>query len=37
MAKGSNDPALKEAFSGHLKETQEQVTRLEEVACLLAI
>src|SRR5271156_6046263 len=37
MAKGSNDPALKTAFSDHLKETQGQVTRLEEVARLLEI
>jgi ferritin-like metal-binding protein YciE len=35
MAKGSNDPALKEAFQAHLKETQGQVARLEEVAQLL--
>lgn len=35
MAKGSNDPALKTAFSEHLKETEGQVTRLEEVARLL--
>lgn len=37
MVKGSNDPALKEAFSGHLKETQEQVTRLERIGELLEI
>jgi ferritin-like metal-binding protein YciE len=37
MAKGSNDPALKEAFSAHLKETQEQVARLEQVAGILGI
>ena len=37
MVKGSNDPALKEAFSGHLKETQEQVARLEQVGQLLGI
>ena len=37
MAKGSNDPALQEAFEDHLKETQSQVTRLEEVATLLKI
>jgi ferritin-like metal-binding protein YciE len=37
MAKGSNDPALKEAFSAHLKETQAQVTRLEEAGQLLGI
>jgi ferritin-like metal-binding protein YciE len=37
MAKGSNDPALKEAFLAHLKETQEQVARLEQVAGILGI
>jgi ferritin-like metal-binding protein YciE len=37
MAKGSNDPALKDAFANHLKETQGQVARLEEVAKLLEI
>jgi ferritin-like metal-binding protein YciE len=37
MAKGSNDPALKEAFSAHLKETQAQVKRLEEAGQLLGI
>jgi ferritin-like metal-binding protein YciE len=37
MAKGSSDPALKEAFSGHLQETHGQVTRLEEIAGLLEI
>ncbi len=37
MAKGSNDPALQTAFQDHLKETQQQVTRLEEVARLLNI
>jgi ferritin-like metal-binding protein YciE len=37
MAKGSNDPSLKEAFSAHLKETQAQVTRLEEAGQLLGI
>ena len=37
MAKGSNDPALSNAFTKHLKETQEQVARLEEVAKLLDI
>ena len=35
MAKGSNDPKLKQAFQTHLKETEGQVTRLEEVAKLL--
>jgi ferritin-like metal-binding protein YciE len=37
MAKGSADATLKEAFTAHLKETQGQVTRLEEVAKLLEI
>jgi ferritin-like metal-binding protein YciE len=37
MAKGSNNPALKEAFSAHLKETQAQVARLEEAGRLLGI
>lgn len=37
MAKGANDPALKEAFKAHLTETQGQVTRLEEVGQLLGI
>jgi ferritin-like metal-binding protein YciE len=37
MAKGSDDPTLREAFSAHLKETQDQVTRLEEVGQLLGI
>ena len=35
MAKGSNDPALQTAFRDHLKETEGQVARLEEVAKLL--
>jgi ferritin-like metal-binding protein YciE len=35
MAKGSHDEALSTAFTNHLKETQGQVTRLEEVAKLL--
>jgi ferritin-like metal-binding protein YciE len=35
MARGSNDAALKEAFSAHLKETQEQVVRLEQIGQLL--
>ncbi len=35
MAKGSSDPSLQAAFEGHLKETEEQVMRLEEVAKLL--
>jgi len=37
MSRGANDPALKEAFSAHLKETQQQVTRLEEAGQLLGI
>ena len=37
MARGSNDPALKEAFTAHLKETQNQVSRLEEVGQSLGI
>ena len=37
MAKGSHDRALSTAFTNHLKETEEQVTRLEEVAKLLDI
>jgi ferritin-like metal-binding protein YciE len=37
MAKGSNDLALQTAFRDHLKETQNQVARLDEVARLLAI
>ena len=37
MAKGSNDAALKEAFGGHLKETEAQVDRLEKVAEILDI
>jgi ferritin-like metal-binding protein YciE len=32
MAKGSTDEALKQAFKQHLAETQEQVSRLEQVA-----
>jgi len=35
MAKGSNDPELQAAFKNHLKETEGQVARLEEVARLL--
>jgi ferritin-like metal-binding protein YciE len=35
MAKGSNDRSLQAAFEGHLKETEAQVARLEEVAKLL--
>jgi ferritin-like metal-binding protein YciE len=37
MAKGANDASLKEAFTAHLKETHEQVTRLEKAAGLLGI
>lgn len=37
MVKGSNDPSLQTAFRNHLKETEEQVARLEEVAQLLEI
>jgi len=37
MAKGSNDPALQNAFKGHLKETEAQVRRLEQVAEILDI
>src|ERR1700722_14364274 len=37
MAKGSHDAALSTAFQNHLKETEEQVARLEEVGKLLDI
>jgi ferritin-like metal-binding protein YciE len=37
MAKGSNDPALQAAFKGHLKETETQVQRLEQIAGILEI
>jgi len=37
MAKGSHDVSLKEAFSAHLTETENQVKRLEECAVLLEI
>jgi ferritin-like metal-binding protein YciE len=37
MAKGSNDPALQDAFKGHLKETEAQVQRLEKIAEILEI
>ena len=37
MAKGAKNPALKEAFTAHLKETEEQVSRLEKAAELLEI
>jgi ferritin-like metal-binding protein YciE len=37
MAKGANDPALREAFKGHLKETEAQAERLEQIAKILEI
>jgi ferritin-like metal-binding protein YciE len=37
MAKGSHDASLATAFTKHLKETEEQVARLEEVGRLLDI
>jgi ferritin-like metal-binding protein YciE len=37
MAKGSTNPALKDAFTAHLEETRNQVTRLEQAAQLLEI
>jgi ferritin-like metal-binding protein YciE len=37
MAKGSSDRELEGAFRAHLKETEAQVDRLEEVAKLLEI
>jgi ferritin-like metal-binding protein YciE len=37
MANGSNDPTLQNAFKGHLKETEAQVTRLEQIAKILEI
>jgi ferritin-like metal-binding protein YciE len=37
MAKGSTDPGLKGALTAHLKETQGQVARLEEVSKILEI
>jgi ferritin-like metal-binding protein YciE len=37
MAKGSNDAALRTALKDHLKETEEQVVRLEKAASLLEI
>ena len=37
MAKGSHDTALQMAFQNHLKETEGQVSRLEQVAGLLEI
>jgi len=35
LAKGANDPELKQAFSAHLRETHDQVARLEKVAAIL--
>lgn len=37
MAKGSNEPTLKAAFSAHLAETTDQVARLERIGELLGI
>lgn len=37
MAKGSNDESLQTALRDHLKETEKQVSRLEEAAKLLSI
>src|ERR1700684_3428987 len=37
MAKGSNNTALQDAFKGHLKETESQVRRLEQIAGILEI
>jgi len=37
MAKGSTNPQLRAAFEGHLKETENQVARLEKVAEILQI
>jgi ferritin-like metal-binding protein YciE len=37
MAKGSNNQELRKAFSHHLKETEGQIERLEQVAKLLKI
>jgi len=36
MAKGSTNPALKEAFTAHLEETKQQASRLEQVGELLS-
>ncbi len=35
MAKGSNNEELSAAFKAHLKETEGQIDRLEQVAKLL--
>lgn len=37
MAKGSTDSALQVAFKGHLKETEAQAKRLEQIAKILEI
>ena len=37
MAKGANDETLQQAFSDHLKETEQQVQRLEQVAEILGV
>ena len=37
MAKGAHNPDLSNAFTNHLKETEAQVARLEEVGKLLEI
>jgi ferritin-like metal-binding protein YciE len=37
MSKGSNDPALKEAFRSHLAETEGQIARLAEIGEMLDI
>src|ERR1700722_8152966 len=37
MAKGSNDEALRAAFSAHLDESRAQVDRLEQIATILGI
>src|ERR1700685_2560485 len=37
MAKGCNDMALQDAFKGHLKETEAQAKRLEQIATILEI
>ena len=37
MAKGSHDEVLKQAFTAHLAQTKEQISRLEQVAQLLEI
>jgi ferritin-like metal-binding protein YciE len=37
MVKGSNDSALRTAFRDHLKETEGQVARLEQIAKLLEV